>query len=42
MKINVISGGHYGTETIGVSLLKEKVEKELGIQTVFIDFATGL
>ena len=42
MKMNVISGGHYGTETIGVSLLKEKVEEELGLETVFIDFATGL
>lgn len=42
MKMNVISGGHYGTETIGVSLLKEKVEKELGLQTVFLDFPTGL
>lgn len=40
--INVISGGHYGTEIIGVSLLKEKVEKELNLQTVFLDFPTNL
>ena len=40
--INVISGGHYGTEIIGVSLLKEKVEKELGLKTVFIDIPTNL
>ena len=40
--INVISGGHYGTETIGVSLLKEKVEKELGLETCFIDIPTNL
>ena len=41
-KINVISGGHYGTETMGVSLLKEKVEKELGLSTIFIDLPTNL
>ncbi|MBR1638543.1 MAG: Nif3-like dinuclear metal center hexameric protein [Treponema sp.] len=40
--INVISGGHYGTEKMGVSLLKEKVEKELGLETVFFDLPTGL
>jgi len=42
MKINVIAGGHYETETVGVSLVKEKVEKELGIECVFIDLPTGL
>lgn len=42
MGINVIAGGHYGTEIVGVSLLKEKVEKELGIETVFIDLPTNL
>ena len=41
MKINVIAGGHYETETMGVSLVKEKVEKELGIECVFIDLPTG-
>ena len=40
--INVISGGHYGTETMGVSLLKEKIEKELGLSTLFIDLPTDL
>jgi dinuclear metal center YbgI/SA1388 family protein len=40
--INVIAGGHYGTETMGVSLLKEKVEKELGLSTLFIDLPTDL
>lgn len=42
MGMNVIAGGHYDTETIGVSLLKEKIEKELGLETVFIDLPTGL
>ena len=41
-KINVISAGHYATETIGVNLVIAKVEKELGLQTVFLDFPTGL
>lgn len=42
LKINVISAGHYGTEKMGVELLKEKVEKDLGLQTVFIDLPTNL
>ncbi|MCQ2591168.1 MAG: Nif3-like dinuclear metal center hexameric protein [Treponema sp.] len=40
--INVIAGGHYETETVGVSLVKEKLEKEKGIDCVFIDLPTGL
>lgn len=40
--INFIAGGHYQTETIGVNLIKEKVENELGLETVFIDIPTGL
>ena len=40
--INVIAGGHYATETIGVSLLKKKVEDELKLETVFIDLPTSL
>ncbi len=42
MNINVIAGGHYETETVGVNLVKAKVEKELGLETVFIDIPTGL
>lgn len=42
MGINVIAGGHYGTEIIGVSLLKDKIEKELGLETLFIDLPTDL
>ena len=40
--INVIASGHYGTEIIGVSLIKEKIEKELALKTIFIDLPTGL
>ena len=42
MKMNVIAGGHYETETVGVSLVKEKVEKDLGLECFFIDVPTGL
>ncbi len=40
--INVIAGGHYQTETIGVNLVRRKLEKETGIETVFIDIPSGL
>lgn len=40
--INVIVGGHYQTETIGVQLVMEKLAAETGIRTMFIDFPTGL
>lgn len=42
MGINVIGGGHYETETVGVSLVMEKLKKETGIETVFIDIPTNL
>ena len=41
MKMNVIAGGHYETETVGVSLVKEKTEKDLGLECIFIDVPTG-
>lgn len=41
-KINIIAGGHYQTETVGVNLVRAKLEKEIGIKTVFIDIPTGL
>lgn len=40
--INCISAGHYQTEVWGVKQLAEKVEKEIGIETTFIDVPTGL
>lgn len=46
MQMNVIGGGHYETETIGVNLVKEKIDREIasqeGIETFFIDLPTGL
>ncbi|MDC7226465.1 MAG: Nif3-like dinuclear metal center hexameric protein [Spirochaetales bacterium] len=41
-RINLISGGHYHTETWGVRLLSEKTAADLNIETVFIDVPTGL
>ena len=40
--INVIAGGHYNTEVYGPKLVAEKLSAEMGIQTQFIDFPTGL
>ncbi len=40
--VNVIGGGHYETETVGVSLVMKKVADELGIETVYIESETGL
>lgn len=40
--ITVIAGGHYETETVGVNLVKAKLEKEKGIECVFLDVPTGL
>ncbi len=40
--LTVIAGGHYQTETVGVNLVKNKVSAEKNIETVFIDFPTGL
>jgi len=40
--INVIAGGHYNTETVGVSLLMRKTMLDLNIETCFIDVPTGL
>ncbi|MFI3257711.1 MAG: Nif3-like dinuclear metal center hexameric protein [Spirochaetales bacterium] len=41
-KINIIAGGHYRSETVGVSLLAKKLQHEKKIQTIFIDSPTGL
>lgn len=40
--INVIFAGHHATETVGVKLLAEHVEKKLKVKTVFIDIPTGI
>ena len=40
--ISVIAGGHYNTETVGVSLVMEKLKTETNIQGIFIDVPTNL
>jgi len=40
--INIIAGGHYNTEKVGVSLIQRKIETDFGIETCFIDAPTGL
>lgn len=39
--INVLFGGHYRTETLGVKAVGERIQKELKLETVFIDLPTG-
>jgi len=40
--VNVIFGGHYKTETLGVKAVGKLLEKKFGIKCVFIDCPTGL
>jgi dinuclear metal center YbgI/SA1388 family protein len=39
--INVVFGGHYATETLGVRALGIKIRDELGLETHFLDLPTG-
>lgn len=40
--INIISAGHYATETFGVKALQKLIAEKFSVQTVFIDVPTGL
>ena len=40
--IDVLGGGHYRSEVFGVKALQRMSEKELGLETIFIDMETGL
>ncbi|MBN2508650.1 MAG: Nif3-like dinuclear metal center hexameric protein [Spirochaetales bacterium] len=40
--INMICAGHYATETFGVRAMAERLHKDTGIESVFIDLPTGL
>lgn len=40
--INFIALGHYNSETVGVRLVKEKIENELGLKTFFLNAPTNL
>jgi dinuclear metal center YbgI/SA1388 family protein len=41
-EVNVVSAGHYVTETFGVKAVAKELEKKFGIETEFIDIPTGL
>lgn len=40
--VNVLLGGHYATESIGVKLLAQHLEEQFNLETVFIHHPTGL
>jgi dinuclear metal center YbgI/SA1388 family protein len=40
--ISVIFAGHHASETVGVKLLAEHVQKKLKVKTMFVDIPTGL
>jgi dinuclear metal center YbgI/SA1388 family protein len=39
--LNVIFGGHYATETLGIRALGRKIRDEFGLETHFLDLPTG-
>jgi dinuclear metal center YbgI/SA1388 family protein len=41
-RINFVAAGHYATEVHGVKAVAERVSRELGLETVFIEQPTGL
>ncbi len=41
-KLNVIYGGHYATETLGVRALARHLAKKFGLETAFLDIPTGM
>jgi putative NIF3 family GTP cyclohydrolase 1 type 2 len=40
--LTVIACGHYRSETVGVSLMAEKLHRDLALETRFLDLPTGL
>lgn len=40
--VNLVFGGHYATETLGVKALGKRIAERFGVETVFIDYPTGL
>lgn len=40
--LNVIFGGHYATETLGVRALARHLSDRFGLETIFLDVPTGL
>jgi len=42
LEVNIIFGGHYATETIGVKLLGDMLCEKFDLESVFIDVPTGM
>ena len=40
--LNVLYGGHYATETLGVKALARHLEEKFGLETTFLDIPTGV
>lgn len=40
--LNVVYGGHYATETVGLKALGRHLNGKFGLETVFIDLPTGM
>jgi putative NIF3 family GTP cyclohydrolase 1 type 2 len=40
--LNVIYGGHYATETLGLKALARHLEEKFGLETTFLDIPTGM
>jgi len=40
--LNVIYGGHYATETLGVKALARHLAARFGLETIFLDLPTGM
>ena len=40
--LNVLAAGHYATEVHGVKAVAERAARELGLETIFIEYPTGL
>jgi len=40
--LNVLYGGHYATETLGVKALARHLEEKFGLETTFLDIPTGM
>jgi putative NIF3 family GTP cyclohydrolase 1 type 2 len=40
--MNIIFGGHYATETVGVQALGRHLAERFGVEVRFFDFPTGM
>jgi len=40
--LNVVYGGHYATETLGVKALARHLDEKFGLETTFLDIPTGM